>query len=220
MKYGIEFEFFVSKDSKIVPAYLATNNLDGNPVVGELKTLIHNNIIDCVFELEKLIYIEATELNKKGFIMCLKDSIILDNETLINLRKDKAYINRKELESLEEFSIYLNKKTGKLLPRNLFKASLQVNISNNKDFGYSIFNKVTVEDKYKYVEEGKRHSYSSIFNYPEIINKLDIEFKDEILNSNRVKGVYAIKPGSLGDRIEYRSLPNTINLKKLIKVLS
>jgi hypothetical protein len=31
MKYGIEFEYFVSKNGKILPAYLATNNLDGNP---------------------------------------------------------------------------------------------------------------------------------------------------------------------------------------------
>ena len=38
MKYGIEFEFFVSKDNKIIPAYLATNNLDGNPFLGEIRT--------------------------------------------------------------------------------------------------------------------------------------------------------------------------------------
>jgi len=38
MKYGIELEFFVFKDEGVVPAYKATYNLDGNPVIGELRT--------------------------------------------------------------------------------------------------------------------------------------------------------------------------------------
>lgn len=39
MKYGIELEYFVSKDNKIVPAYMATTHLDGNPFLGKIKNL-------------------------------------------------------------------------------------------------------------------------------------------------------------------------------------
>ncbi len=43
-----------------------------------------------------------------------------------------------------------------------------------------------------------------LFDYVPIIRRLDLEFKEEIVQSNRQPGFYAIK----GNRVEYRSLPN------------
>lgn len=218
MKYGIEFEFFVKKGEDFIPAYLATNNLDGNPVVGELKTSIHNSLVDCVFDLKKMIYNEEKELAKKGYTMVVVSSIMVNDSFKISLRKDAAFINKKDMEILEEFSIYPNGRVGKILPAKLYKASLQINFSDNRDFNYTEYRKVTVEDKYKYDTETKSKSYSSLFNYVAPIYTLDLAFAGEIQETNRVKGVYAIKKGELGDRIEYRSLPNTISLDKLMEV--
>lgn len=220
MNYGIELEFFVldNRTELIVPAYKATNNLDGNPVVGEIKTGIFDNIIDCVFDLEKKLFIEKTTLENKGFQLSLIPQTKVDNNFLINLRKDTKYINNKNLEVLEEKSIY-NKSIGKLLPRGVYKASLQVNISNNSDVSYFEYEKITVEDKYKYDKKRVTKSYSDVFDYITIINKLDKAFLPEIKATSRVAGVYAIKSGELGKRIEYRSLPNNINLVKLITTL-
>ena len=219
LNYGIELEFFVkeSKTDKIIPAYKATNNLDGNPVIGEIKTNIHNNIIDCIFELKKLLYIQKTSLERQGFELCIINEITVDNDFLKNLRQDQYYVNNKELEILKEFSIY-NNKTGKILPRNKYKASLQLNISCNKSFTITKYNKITIEDKSKYEESYEDKKYSNVFNYVDIIKKLDNIFKQEITDSKRVKGVYAIKNGELGDRVEYRSLPNTIALDKLLNI--
>lgn len=219
MKYGIEFEFFVSKDGEIVPAYLATNNLDGNPFLGEIKTRPLNSILDCVFELEKQIYMEKSELERKGFKMEIISMNKFSNQDLVELRKSQKALNLKELKVLEEFSIYPAGKLGKLLKTGEVKASLQVNLSEHKYFTYPEYSKITVDDKYKYESSNVTKQYACLFNYVSIIQKLDKFFLDDILKTNRTKGVYAIKLGEFGDRIEYRSLPNTIDIKNLLKVL-
>lgn len=219
MKYGIEFEFFVSKEGKIIPAYLATSNLDGNPFLGEIKTKPLDNILDCIFELEKQIYLEKTNLEAKGYKMEIIPIHQFNNDELISFRKDQKALNKKELEVLEEFSIYPQGKVGKLLKRGEIKASLQINFSEHKSFTYPEFSKITVEDKYKYESSTKKKEYACLFNYVSIIQKLDEFYKKDITETNRTKGVYSIKPGDFGDRIEYRSLPNTINFKNLIKIL-
>lgn len=220
MKYGIEFEFFVSKDNKIIPAYLTTNNLDGNPFLGEIKTKPLDNIVDCIFELEKQIYLEKNNLESKGFKMEIISINQFSNEDLITFRKDQKALNKKELEVLEEFSIYPKGKVGKLLKRGEIKASLQINFSQHKNFSYPEFSKITIEDKYKYESSTKIKEYACLFNYVSIIQKLDELYKEDILKTGRTKGVYSIKPGDFGDRIEYRSLPNTINFKKIISLLN
>lgn len=220
MKYGIEFEFFVSKDDKIIPAYLATNNLDGNPFLGEIKTQPLDSILDCVFELEKQIYLEKNALENKGFKMEIIPINQFSNEDLIIFRKDQRALNKKELKVLEEFSIYPDGKLSKLLKRGEVKASLQINFSQHKIFIYPEFSKITVEDKYRYESSPKTKEYACLFNYVSILQKLDQTYKEDISKTNRIKGVYTIKPGVFGDRIEYRSLPNTINFKTLITLLT
>lgn len=220
MKYGIEFEFFVSKDTKIIPAYLATENLDGNPFLGEIKTAPFDNITECVFELEKLIYLEQQNLDVKGFKMEIISQNLFSKEDLIAFRKNAKAINRKDIEVLEEFSIYPSGKLSNFLKRGEIKASLQINMSQHKTFTYPVYAKISVEDKSKYELSSKEKEYSCLFNYVEIIEKLDNIFLKDILNTRRTKGVYAIKPGIFGDRIEYRSLPNTITSRNLIPILT
>lgn len=60
---------------------------------------------------------------------------------------------------------------------------------------------------------------SCLFNFTSIIYKLDEAYKTEIAATKRTKGVYAIKTGDFGERIEYRSLPNTIHHMALIGLL-
>ena len=220
MKYGIEFEFFVSKDTKIIPAYLATKNLDGNPFLGEIKTEPFDSIAECVFNLEKLIYLEQQELAAKGFRMEIIPQNLFSKEDLITFRKNAQAVNQKDIEVLEEFSIYPSGKLSKFLKRGEIKASLQINMSQHKTFTYPIYSKISVENKSKYELSSKEKEYSCLFNYNEIIKKLDEFFIEDITNTRRIKGVYAIKPGTFGDRIEYRSLPNTITYRNLIPILT
>jgi len=219
MKYGIEFEFFVSKDGKIIPAYEATDNLDGNPFLGEVKTKPFDNILDCIFSLEKKIYVEKAKLEEKGYKMEILPIHRFSKEDLVNFRKNKKAVDKKDFEELEEFSIYPDGKLGNLLNRGEVKASLQINFSEHKSISYTKFSKITVEDKYRYDSSVETKEYSCLFNYISIIQKLDKFYKEDISKTSRTKGVYTIKPGEFGDRIEYRSLPNIIDYKQLISLL-
>lgn len=220
INYGIELEFFVlNQKDEVIPAYKVTSNIDGNPIIGELRTKVHNNIIDCVFELKKLIFLEKQKIELKGFKIDFSNTKILKDDLLVEMRKTKEYIDKKENTVLEELSVYDKGNVGKMLPKGVYKASLQLNISNNKEISYLEYTKITIEDKFKYESKNCSKSYSSVFDFPKLICKLDKTFQNNINDSKRVKGVYAIKEGELGDRIEYRSLPNDIDLDLLIKTL-
>ncbi len=105
---GIELEFFVKeiKSGKIVPAFRATDNTDGNPIIGELKTSVYKDIVSCVFEMKKLIYLEKKALAKKGCEMVLESQIVVDDNFIKGLRSSREYINKKDLEFLKLLSIY------------------------------------------------------------------------------------------------------------------
>lgn len=64
--------------------------------------------------------------------------------------------------------------------------------------------------------EQKKFTYNAIFNFVPIIQKFDRAFADEIKAAKRRPGFYEIKPDG---RIEYRSLPATANMNKIIDIL-
>ena len=205
MEYGIELEFFVKKGQNIVPAYLYTKNLDGNILLGELRTGIHKNITDAVFELKKLIYLEELALKNKKCKLILKSEHLFTNKEIIDARNDSRYGNKN---FTEELSIYLEDYIPKVYAVENVKASLQINFSEN------IYNTIKISENS--INNYKEFISSSLFNFPSIIRKLDNNFKEEINNTKRTSGIYSIKNGEKGKRLEYRSLPNTINLSKLL----
>jgi hypothetical protein len=216
-KIGIELEFFIKNSDEYVPAYKYTTNIDGNPVVGELKTDIHDNIVDCIYDLKKRIFLEKTKLAEIGITLELIPEIEVSEEFVKSLRKDENFVNSKHFEVLKELSIY-GKKTSKILPRKKYKAALQINISDNKSFSYHVYEKNQINEEYEYTSKIKERQYSSIFDYVSIIRNLDILFKKEIKDTKRIPGVYCIKDGELGKRIEYRSLPNNVDINTLLKI--
>lgn len=214
MNYGIEYEFFVqdSEGGQIVPAFNCTNNLDGYPVIGELKTGIHSTLVDAVFELKKLIFIEKKMLESIGFSMLNKETVTVSKSFLEDLRNHRKFSNNKEYTYRHVKSIY-NKRTSKTFPRGVLKASLQINISKNNTLHYT----KCVGEERNMVEHTR--TYSNIFDFPSLIFKLDEYFKKEIRESNRIQGLYCIKDGKKGERIEYRSLPSDVDLIKLANLI-
>lgn len=221
--FGIEYEFFCTPVAEthtsegvqlvFIPAYSVTDHLDGNPMIGELKTKIFNDPVKLIFHLKRLIFEENRHLvnNKMMKIAEGVSEFKITKEDLLKFRKDQEAIGFKELEFLEEFSVY-GKSTGKLLPRTTLKASLQLNISDNSDKVFFYTDEEKVDKDFKY-------STSDAFNFIPIIKTLDKAFKEEIKAAGRVQGVFALKPGEKGMRVEYRSLPSNIDLMKLLDVL-
>lgn len=73
-------------------------------------------------------------------------------------------------------------------------ASLQINISNLVSASYTDKDRVFHPDQF------------TLLDVPRIVKALDTSFKDEIKEAGRQRGEYCIK----GERLEYRSLPNTV----------
>ncbi len=65
--------------------------------------------------------------------------------------------------------------------------------------------------------EGKHGRINQIWDYADFIRYMDDAFASEINESKRRPGFYEIKPDG---RFEYRSLPNNIDLDKLMLVVS
>ena len=217
LRIGLEYEFFVETLAGIVVAAReATYNTDGNPVVGEVRTSVCDNMVDAVFDLRKRIYLEEQALNKKGFRMANTHEITVNDEFLRDCRRTGYDI--KKMENLTELSIYPTGQLGKFLPREVFKASLQVNMSSVRNIYYSEAEKIDVGSKSMYRAKSSHIVGSQAFDYITPIAIMDKTFKDDIEYADRVKGVYAIKDGIGGNRVEYRSLPNFINLDTLINI--
>lgn len=64
---------------------------------------------------------------------------------------------------------------------------------------------------------GAHGNIHKLWDYADFIRYMDNKFEDEIIESKRRPGFYEIKPDG---RFEYRSLPNNIDLNKLITVVS
>lgn len=219
--YGIELEFFVRHHEKgIIPAYTVTSHVDGNPLIGELRTKPSTDIVEVVFELKKLLFLETRSLLKNHNSLLLAPAEIkVGPDFLAGLRKDSNYVNRKELEVLDEISVY-DKKIGKILPRGVYKSSLQINISENDKIATTSTTNIVKKKKNKTKTTTVDRWVSKTFDFYSAIKKLDHAFSEEIKESGRVAGVFAIKQGEMGNRIEYRSLPSSVDLDKVIDVIN
>lgn len=67
------------------------------------------------------------------------------------------------------------------------------------------------------VEDGGEVVVNALFDFVQFFKHLDSIFKDDIKKAGRKPGEYEIKPDL---RIEYRSLPNTVDLWKLADVIT
>lgn len=88
----------------------------------------------------------------------------------------------------------------------LSTASLHVSFTNEQTFFYTDMKGVN-----------KEHKYPGFIDHAKIIMAFDKAFKDEIRAAGRNPGFYETKPDG---RIEYRSLPNNVDLQKLQDTLS
>lgn len=61
--------------------------------------------------------------------------------------------------------------------------------------------------------------HTQMFDFVPVIKWFDEQFKEEIKNSERLRGSYAVKNVLHGVGVEYRSLPTTINLDWLLEIL-
>jgi hypothetical protein len=197
MKLGFEVEAFCLKDGK--PVLPTTLPIDECGWLAEVRSEPHTDVRKAIYLL--MAEMEAVEA------LAAKEGITLSYVPLLEIPRDlkvqaarahgKGQISYRNIYGHE-----CHKNSTKLQT-----ASLHISFTEFKEFVY-----------YEGADKNRRtFNYPGFVDHAKIIASLDKAFKEEIWKAKRNPGFYEVK----GDgRIEYRSLPNNIDLEKLQGVLT
>ena len=201
MKMGMELEFFLMKGKTFVfPADYHGLSHDGYPLLGELRTGIHDNPYKLIGEMQGLILEVKNIVKADGLKLVFLPKVAVPNE----IRREA--IRRPELSKTPEKQLNMHGLSHQPAEGFIY-AGLHVHFSGKET-------KVgqTCEKCHTHVSYGSTFAQLPM---PEIIRYLDKEFSTETAKADRVAGSYEMK--SYG--FEYRSLPNNISLPKLAEAL-
>lgn len=197
MKIGFELEAFlldVEGKPQIVPEKLP---LDECGWLVEIRSTPFAGIVEAVHLLRAEKEKVEAKVARLGFT--------LDYSPLKEISRElKVKAARKHGKGVLRYRNVYGYETHKN-PSALATASLHISFTEEKVFNY--------------VDQDKRErkfEYSGFVDHARLIVALDKDFKDEIKKAKRNPGFYEVK---LDGRIEYRSLPNDVDLNKVTSVL-
>jgi hypothetical protein len=197
IKFGFELEAFVLKNEKpvLVPCGLPYDECGW---LVEIRSEPHHSVREAIHLL--LACKERVERTAEKLGVSLSYTPLL--EIPRNLKVSAARLHGKGLlryQNLYGFQTHKN-------PTKLQTASLHISVTNQREFHH--FNKAK--------EKQDVFCYSGFVDHAKLIVQLDRAFKAEISAAKRNPGFYEIKQDG---RIEYRSLPNNVDLEKVISEL-
>ena len=195
MKYGLECEFFVFAETGDTPLGGLPSSLtpDECGFLAEARGQACYSIREAVFSLKADIYRLDEEAKKLGLKLVRVPLLKVPQKAILKSRRmfSKGLLTYQNMYGYEEHKIS-GKKT----------AGIHISFTNPVQIRCA-------EDKYE--------THNAMFDFIQIIRKLDLAFKEEIKHSRRNPGFYELKSDG---RIEYRSLPNNVEFEKIIRVLS
>jgi hypothetical protein len=192
-KFGLEKEYFLRRENTDhifeVPDKYPQ---DGCGYLVEARGKPCSNIIEAVFSLKAEEYRIKRLVGIDGF--CLSDTPV--DIVPKDLRLKIARTHTKGLISYQ----------------NLYGYESHRNAQNEGTAGIHL----SITHPFTYRIDGKDVEYNGIFDFVQIFRKLDEAFKTEFKESKRNPGFYEIK---FNGRVEYRSLPASASLDKIINVV-
>ena len=198
MKYGFEREYFVRQKGVYVlcPGLIPQ---DASGLWAEARGTPSVNPMEAAFLLL------AAECKLKRDARVQKVQLVLKDRESIDPELLRKSLRRGKKGPYQEKNLYgLDWPIGEQIVEA--RAGLHGHFSNELEYA-------TVDNK------GRLQSYKSTHNgfldIPTLIRALDDEFEKEIRRAYRVKGMYELK----GYGFEYRSLPATIDPRKVADVL-
>ena len=193
MQYGLECEFFVRRGSDIIGALDASLTPDECGFLAEARGKPQWSILEAVFSLKADIHRLNVAATKLGLTLVCEPLVNVPRNEILKSRRVFSK-GRLEYQNLYGYKEHKNrgKKTG----------GIHISFTNPRE---------------TYVDGELVGTYNHIFDFVQIFRKLDLAFKDEIKSAGRYPGFYELKPDG---RIEYRSLPNNVDLLKVVEVLS
>jgi hypothetical protein len=203
MKYGFELEAFIFHGRESVPC-LVPNGLpyDECGWLVEIRSEPNEDITNALYLLRAETEKVEAKANALGYTLVYKPLLEVPRDLKVQASRKhgKGLINYRNIYGFET-----HRNSTKLQT-----ASLHVSVTNKRTFNYD-----TVSEK-GVVHRNNLFPYREFIDHAKLISTLDREFKKEILDAKRNPGFYEVK---CDGRIEYRSLPNTVSLQKLGRVL-
>lgn len=205
MKYGLEIEKFVYKAGILVacpPSY----PVDGEGLQLEIRARPENLIRDAVaVAISDLRHYEK-RLLKNGYTLDpTQDYVKVDHNLKLEVRR--AFTK----ERLKYQNLYGHKRHA--VTSNMSTAGIHLSVTDELSFVYSAYKQD--EDGVKY-RTSETKTYNQLWDFPQFFMYLDKAFASEIKAAKRRPGFYEIKSDG---RVEYRSLPTSIDLNKLVDVV-
>ena len=209
MKYGLECEFFVAK--KDVNPFYFVGGLDASLTPDECGFLAeargqpHPSIREAVFSLMADIFRLEQAADKLGLqLVQLPNANVPDTEILKSRRQfSKGTLQFQNLYGHEGHR-QKRKKT----------AGIHVSFTCPLTFYYDIIDGPNPDEHRE--KTTKTFTYQPVWDFVQLFRAMDKAFATEIREAQRNPGFYEIKTDG---RVEYRSLPNTADLKKIISVI-
>lgn len=198
MRFGFEKEFFVQKKGKVI---LPPHNMakDGGGILAEARGLPDDIPALAFARLEHAVkQLQKTAKESQVKLIC-RNSVICDAKLL------HMAVKHKNLSSdIERFAYPTELRLNK---PGEHRAGLHIHFSDTHENL-----KVGKGSREHYAYKDTQHRIFDMFLW---IKVLDREFEREILQAGRYKGAYKMKPYGF----EYRSLPATVSLDKVVSVL-
>lgn len=208
MKFGFELELFcISADDKpcLVPAGLPYDECGW---LVEVRSEPHSDVRKALALLNAELECVDRQAAEKG--------IKLLRIPLMEIPRDlKVEAARRHMKGLIQYQNIYGHQTHRC-PARLQTASLHVSLTNEQVRTFSRTNwafdgKFIVKQR-----ETEEFRYQGFIDHAKLIVGFDVAFAADIRKAQRNPGFYEVKPDG---RIEYRSLPNNVDLVKVGDVL-
>lgn len=214
MKYGIEKEYFLKHGGEytLVPADFPKDECEW---LLELRSTPSHSIESIVDEMHLMELNVIRKLNKLGYTVLTEPTAIL-SKALIKKALAMSPKGPPSYNNYLGFDFHNNKAGERIAAVHIsFTDEVIVEIPKTE---YELYigdnGKIKIETVKKNPE---KRIVNRMFDFMKYMIKLDHAFKEEIKASSRNPGMYELKPDG---RVEYRSLPNNIDLNKLAEVIN
>jgi hypothetical protein len=202
LTFGLEQEYFVLDSHRDIILPFETQSfiaVDGGGYLAEARGKPYASIVEAVYSLYAA---------KKEIEIGLETAAIRNKEEYTLSISPREALSAKQIDSLRR------KYTKEIVKYNNYLGHLNHRVSGKiKTAGTHIS---LCEERSTYSARGPGIKYNMNFDWMRWFLLFDKAFKEEIKNSYRNPGFYELKSDG---RIEYRSLPNNINMDKLINVI-
>jgi len=193
MKYGLEKEYFVTNDKDELVLCPKDIPHDGCGFLAEARGEPHEDIVDAVFSLKASEHKLKMQMKEVGLILVDKPVMVIPKQLKLKAQREYA--------------------KGLTKHQNLYKfQSHRQKVSEHTAGVHISF----TQPKRVYHDSKVVETVNELWDFVQLFKELDVRFKNDIKLAKRNPGFYEIKNDC---RIEYRSLPNSINLFNLINAI-